>query len=92
LVLATEWQGRDVGTGSSALFVMNSLIMSCPHHPVMEHVVASLKPNVDSWRREQGGVNAMYSTGPMFLNRSLAGSFALIPITFLDELNILPPN
>lgn len=83
LVLTTEWHGRNIGT--CGLFASCGLIMCCPNHPVIAHLVASLPANVEAYSKSGEDPDAMFLTGPCLLNKVLTGSFTIVPSNYLEK-------
>ena len=88
LVLTTEWHLRHIDT--SAIFVLNGLMLSCPHHPVLDHLSASIHTNYESWTRRKK-VWDMYITGPFLMNKVLTGAVTLISPFDLGALGVWNP-
>lgn len=83
----TEHKGRDIGTGN-ALFVMNGILCAPAHHPLFEHLCDTIYMHVLQWKGSKGDYNAMYCTGPFFLNRCLNGPFQVLPIQYIHPIMI----
>ncbi|MCE5317959.1 MAG: hypothetical protein LLG04_11465 [Parachlamydia sp.] len=83
LVLTTEWHGRNIGT--CGLFASCGLIMSCPHHPVIEQLVKSIPGNIESFINSGEDPDSMFLTGPCLLNKVLTGSFTIVPSHYLEK-------
>ena len=91
IVFMSEHHGRDVGN-NLGLFVANGFMMSASHHPLMKHFVETVADNVRSLSENLGKnelIDVPYATGPFFINRSLAGPITVLPITFLEDLQMV---
>ena len=87
LTLMTENHGRNIGR--SAIFCANGFIMSAPNHPVIQSLVQNVSLNAHKWHSNTGNWDAMFCTGPFFLNRQLNGNYSILPITYLRELGMI---
>lgn len=88
LTLMTEHDGRNIGTGN-AIFASNGFIICSPQHPLIISAVNQLAANINSCYSKEKGYDAMYATGPFFLNRVLSGSFNVVPIMYLHSFGML---
>ena len=84
ITLVTEHHGREVG--ESAIFVMNGILMACPHHPIMEGMSKYILSNLHHFYHHKKKVNAMYCTGPILLNKVIWGTFNVVPIGYKEQL------
>ena len=83
----TEQQGRNIGS-DNALFLMNGILCASPNHPIFEYLCKNIYGNVVCWINRKGNYNAMYCTGPFFLNKCLNGPFHLLPIQYIKPIMI----
>jgi mannosyltransferase OCH1-like enzyme len=91
IVFMSEHHGRDVGNNLS-VFVANGLMMSSAHHPLMKHFVETVVTNMRALTealRDNDLIDVPYATGPFFINKSLAGPITVLPITFLEDMNMV---
>lgn len=91
IVFMTEHRGRDVGN-NVALFAANSFMMCSAHHPLMQHLVRGLWANMQAVTEASmvhSNIHVAYYTGPFYVNRSLSGPMTVLPITFLEQLDMV---
>lgn len=88
LTLVTENDGRNIGS-KTALFAGNWFISAPLNHPVITHCVESICDNAMSFYNQRQCFDAMYSTGPFFLNRSLNGRLCIIPVPLFKSLGCI---
>ena len=86
LTVVTEHNGRNVG--ETAIFVCNGILIAPDHHPVIVSAVDQIEANIQSWAKAAKNYDAMFITGPFFLNKILWGTFNVVPITYLLEFGI----
>ena len=86
LTVVTEHHGRSIG--ESAIFVCNGIMLCPPMHPVLVSAVDQLEANIKSWHKATKNYDAMFCTGPFFLNKILWGSFNVVPITYLKDFGM----
>ncbi len=81
LTLMLEYLSRDIGN-YSALFVANGFIASPPNHPIVCSFVEQVYQNAMNWY-QYNYCNALYATGPMFVNKVLSGCFSVVSVVYL---------
>lgn len=86
LTLMTEHVGRNIHT--TAIFVANGFIISSPDHPVIVSAVEQLSNNINHWYLNQQDYNAMFVSGPFFLNKVLSGCFNIVPCLYLLKFHM----
>jgi mannosyltransferase OCH1-like enzyme len=87
VTFVTEHHGRNIGS-NSALFVMNGILVAPPNHPIFSHACETIEENINAWKGAKKDVNAMYSTGPFFLNRIINGPIQLLTIQYIQTILI----
>jgi mannosyltransferase OCH1-like enzyme len=82
-----EWCARGIDT--FALFVGNSVIMSCPNHRIMLRVIKSIPKTCENLFDDRETLDwcerASVCTGPFLLNKCLTGAFSLITPSSLAQ-------
>ena len=63
--------------------------MASPGHLQIHHLVTHLAEHVSVWEAEQHTIDAVYTTGPYYLNKALSGAFVVMPHTFLQDLGMV---
>jgi mannosyltransferase OCH1-like enzyme len=87
LTLCLEQKSRNIGS-ESAIFCSNAFICSNATHPVILKAVDKVFENAIKWHDKKNDFNAMYCTGPFFLNRVLSGTYGVISMNLLRELKM----
>lgn len=88
LTLMCEHHAREVGS-NNAIFVANGFIAAPRNHTMISFAVTYISNNIDEWLVNNENYNAMYATGPFYINRILNGTYRVIPVTFFEELGTL---
>lgn len=81
----TEHNARHIKT--SALFINNGFIITCPMHPLIISATEQIYYNAEHWYHRTKNYDAMFVTGPFFLNKVLSGCFNLVPCTYIKKFN-----
>lgn len=97
LTLVTEPFARDTGV-HHGIFVCNGFLAASQGHPVMVHARDTVAENWSSFYRPRAGEapgaprgrgEAMYATGPFFLNRILRGAPNILMFSEIEELGMV---
>jgi hypothetical protein len=91
LTLMAEPGGRNIGTLTTSTFVNNSIMIAAPGNYIINYLVDNIHENAMTYYKHKKDFNAMYATGPFFVNKALNGNhFTAVPWVFMSELKMWP--